>query len=1397
MNKNHGLTAGAVVLTGLTGFLLRLLAMIAGGSGSAERQGVAAAKAGTLTNLSRGEGPWIASCDYWAAVRPETDDKTERMRVSMKVDLDGSSFTSSSTAAEADAVSCPGGSDRWGIPDAPPPSKQVEAGPRTVTETPQITAIIATVPDPTREHLALDFDHTIDGLLQAANDNGYLESYSWLPWKSPGEASETLELATTEQDQLQEIERERKRLKEPGLIVLKKYDKGEKYYKALYLFLVGNTPMEGVEGDQLANALKYEAELQNTAREGVCFRPSVVKTDDLCNMAAIPGKASPKGAPADSSAEPPPPFEPSPYSLTIIGPNFSGAAGSLRALLDKAAHGDPSQKVFPSGVKEINVFAEIGSEAATASFPVSHLINFVSFAGNAKFETAQLKKDCDKGDHPVVLNDIRTVVLIEDNTVYGTSQELTTNGTSQQAPTPGMSTQSRTKDKPCPNWSIIKYPRGISLLRNAHEEESSHSSQENGEAPSPYLHMSLADRSDKGTIPQFSPQTATTQEAQLVSITQQLQRFRAQLIVLGSSNALDTIFLARFLHRTFPDARLVQFGADLLVERDTDNQPLVGAVSIDAYPLLGPMPSDLKLGSARRPFASTITESVYNAASFALWNEEKETSEPPEPHLANYRNIFAPKVLKPDSSDKREMYPSLWAMAVGRDAYYPIGLLEPCGSDSEEILPLLHAGSKHVENCPNVDWAKRADDGSHRRYDVERVLWPLKGDPTDTIRFAFDPTLWWYYLCAAICVACIAHVICMLFASFSSPAMRDLAIDEMNNPCRRSVFIHIGSVMLFCMAFVVGYPIFPALHLVIPNPAAPWFGSAAIFAGLVALFVSFYRAVPHVWRNDIRARKTFPYRPTYVYLAVHGIAFIAMVAIPVLWFRSCEETQNHVGLFFCYRCLNPLSGVSPLLPILLLLLGWYLWSIIQTRRLRFSETTRPQIPGRLESKKSPFYVSDEELTTEQDLASEEDGTDPPLYLNLTCLFITPHVLRHISGEKLKGWQIWTLLTLVYGGLISLSIFVIHPNAMERLLNNKGRIVHSITVYELLFGMLFFPLLLIALTGFLRMAVTWASLRCQLLRPLEFCPIRFAFGRMSTVGWISMMRQSDYLERQRERARSLESMRQLARSQDIHEDLRNVLDDCYQRAVVHHDNLDLLIHKPKQHIQDADDEKAAARAFRKDQDFPKAKFQDKARMFYYLERDFAAFAQHLLKFVLIPYWNDRRAEVVESEERETTHARRLVPGKEENLEYAIHPGLTREPPHSICLAEEFVAIRYVSLIRAVLVNIRHLLTFVSFAWVLSMIAWNSYPFRPRQTVDVIFTLLFVTLGVGAIWVFSQMYRDVLLSRITRTEGNELGIEFYVRIAMFGAIPLMTWLAYQFPAVGAVVLKYLQPGIEAAK
>jgi hypothetical protein len=123
----------------------------------------------------------------------------------------------------------------------------------------------------------------------------------------------------------------------------------------------------------------------------------------------------------------------------------------------------------------------------------------------------------------------------------------------------------------------------------------------------------------------------------------------------------------------------------------------------------------------------------------------------------------------------------------------------------------------------------------------------------------------------------------------------------------------------------------------------------------------------------------------------------------------------------------------------------------------------------------------------------------------------------------------------------------------------------------------------------------------------------------------------------------------------------------------------------------------------------------------------------------------------------------------------------------------MALRYISFIRAVLANLGYLMMFVSASFVLTIIAWNSYPFQPHQLVDLIFTALLVVLFAVAIWVFAQMSRDPLVSRITRTKPNELGWEFYVRIASFGVIPFFTWLAYQFPEVGGLIYRILQPGL----
>src|SRR5947209_12484357 len=108
-----------------------------------------------------------------------------------------------------------------------------------------------------------------------------------------------------------------------------------------------------------------------------------------------------------------------------------------------------------------------------------------------------------------------------------------------------------------------------------------------------------------------------------------------------------------------------------------------------------------------------------------------------------------------------------------------------------------------------------------------------------------------------------------------------------------------------------------------------------------------------------------------------------------------------------------------------------------------------------------------------------------------------------------------------------------------------------------------------------------------------------------------------------------------------------------------------------------------------------------------------------------------------------------------------------------------------------------MVFVSAAFVLSMVAWNSYPFQPHAFIDWCFTILLAVIGTGFIGVFAQMHRNSILSRITDTAPNELGWDFYLRLITFGGIPMLTWLAYQFPQLGGGLYRLVQPGLQIIK
>ncbi len=1386
INKSQGATVGAILLAGL---LLHPL-----GSNAPQMAVSSNALQGAQTTPKATEpesdGPWIASCKYWAPARDSEDDKasdsddgsqktgtkptkghtTEANETQYQVNLRAGEQIDvyQHPTKESEELGCKNESNRWGIPTK-----------RTGLH---VTAIIATVPDPVHTHLALSFDRYVDALLQAAADNNYVSSYHWLPWKNRLGAPRNTD-SSLDAEPGHDPERER----QPGLIILKHVPTdtdwdalgSQSYSQVIYVFLVGETPTLGVDGFQLRNAFDYENELQQKIESTDAGKDSANPKCDTAKPATC--NTFSRGKDND---------------IAIIGPYYSGSAVSLKAGIEEAVKKLPNMQssVFDiSGAtsSKLAVYTLMGKGAEDKA-----QIHYLSFQINSPYVQQTFLNSLGSAGYD--LN--RVAFLFEDDTASGNTSAYRYNTNADQKKSASASIHTPL---------IIRFPRDISLLRNAKGAagEGGGESASPGSAPSPYLHFSLTDSSIADSIPRFSRDTTPlSQEAQLMAIARQLQRDRIQFVVVSASNPLDTIFLAQFFHRARPDARLVFTGADQLMERELDNVPFVGAINITPYSIsnLGKSQANSR---ATRPYPESAIIAYYNAAIYTFWNIhlEKPENTKSQPYLLSYNSIFQPLPVPMDKdhpADKDDtlgdtyhpvkMYPPLWMTTNGTDGYYPLAILNPCASDLPQILPVFNPGiGVDVFKTPSK---KEINDAINK---CPSLPTEAKNNVRARLKTTtFYPSLLWVVLCVAVSLFCAAHAVFLLIAGSRFSFAHDLAIIGNDQPERRSMAIHVGAAMLSSMAFVVAWPVLSLNFLTSHDWNSILISCFTLLCALAAVLATFLKTCRSIgWVKAQCVAGQVPALPQRVvqriydniYFFICCLAWIALIALPLLWWYLCHrelvgEQYSLVGVSFAFRCLHPASGVSPMVPVLFLLFGWYLWALFLTRRLRFSPDGRPHLPKRFaDGDKDRFFVSDE------DLEECEHPHDSCLYENITCLFIT----RNTIHRFLKWPQpvVDGILSLIYTTLLILFSFFTPIQSLSRFLWSHQYLASP---YEFLIGVLFFPLMAIALSGWLRIVLVWNSLRSGLLQRLEDQPIRFAFDRLEGLGWMTMLRQADLHQQWRDEARSIESASQLLRL----EDLKPALDLYDKKGHAGTYSLADLETKKNKLVKDAEDLRLRLNRHKT----PASGEKPDHELVGDLEIKLAEFAKKLLHSLLIPYWSEKRTGLVDSKATDeipvkARHAQ--LHTRNPHLPLELHAAPVAADPACVQAAEEFLAIRYLSLIRAVLAHLGSLMSFVSVAFVLAVIAWNIYPFQPREWVNWALTGLMVLLGSGIVRVFAQMHRDPILSRITETNANELGVDFYIRIVTFGAVPVFTWLAYQFPDIGNFIFKFLQPGLGVIK
>jgi hypothetical protein len=1041
---------------------------------------------------------------------------------------------------------------------------------------------------------------------------------------------------------------------EPGLLVFdQRYHSGETP-TVLYMFLVAEMPGDGLNARQLKKALTYELLLRS--KLGPAFA-----TDKSGN-------------------------------LRVIGPEYSGSATSLietinGALSDRSLNTStaPVSKVMMAGTTQTGEASRILNRCVTAETtpckPDPH-VHYVSFA-SGRAAVGMLELLDATGDRT------RAVVLHEDGTFLGAA--------SAEHGTAGR----------------IAFPREISLLRNS-EKDIGGGGSSGAVPPSPYLRLSTHDEGSQDTFPHLSSDvTPLTQETQLMSISHTLTQLHVDIAYIAASNLMDTLFLAKWLHRSNPDMRLV-LEPDLLLQREGDDQPYIGTLSVTPYPLVW-LARSPELPGRLRAFASAQMEAYYNAASFTLGEmtrspEETRTSEPYPPILYGYHSDSSA-----GGNPSTPTAPKLWLTTVGNDGYYPIAMLQ-----TESGLP---AESQ------------------------------AKGDPAITIH----PSHAWQALCVLVGLGCLLHIVALCSASYASPQTSDLDIRENCMPHRRALYGQVGGAALFLLSIAVALPasVFVGRH------AAVRLDRANLIFALVILLLAVcewlvgigktFRALQ--WSSDDTS-SLFQQSEIRVCAVLYWGAILATLGLAAMWFVLCARHGGgqRLGAFFSYRCLHPLSGVSPLAPTVLLLWGWFFWALLHAKRLRLAMNCRPRLPDAANFEDEPCLSGHKE---QPDMFVSDARMRSGLLEDTTCLMISRRLLQRIfRAQRATHTKLLdAVLMLFLAGLTVVWIGLCPIHALDHFGHRMG----STTLYELFVGLLLVPLLLLAMCAAARLFLMSAAMRAHLLEPLERMPMRQAFTRLQDFHWVSMLRESGQLERWRDMSRSTEGIRQILNDIGLPKTYRT------GKLAEQKQALEAEVAALQQHV----------RALREGGPQPDA-VKRACQYMEEIEKQYAACSESILCCILLPYWLEKRHNLMQSK-----------------------GDCAENEPNVVLLAEEFLAIRYVALIRAVLAQMRYLLLFITVALVLVMLAINSYPFQPKQEIAWVVTGLFIAFSAGIIMVLAQMHRNPLLSRITDKEAHELGATFYLRVAGFGAVPLITWLATQYPSIGGLLYSIVKPGLDVMK
>ena len=1205
---------------------------------------------------------------------------------------------------------------------------------------PDVRFAIALSPDPRHTNLGLMFDREMVGIQQAAQDEGYNFSSSWLPWSSGPSGHPAAESP-------QGAEKASHRESCPGVLLFRRSvrDLGpdtdaahlhDPYGEALVVLVVGEQPTAGLNAVQWENAISW-----------------------LNRNAFVP--------------------QPGSRSLRILGPTFSGSLVSLQRELANLKvspgvleDGKAVEAFFPSASTGVRILSGSVSRCATTQW-FRRTTQLTRPGGTTTFGSFQESDELEifrflnyEEEQGTRAKDV--AIVSEDETAYANSS-TPANGDKSATTAPCEFSYARA------NAPLrLSYPRDISALRSAYEKEELFSSgggrgshavlQENAELQGEAANVTDTIRSYGGSF------TPVAEEAVLYGLVSNLRAHHSRYIMLRCTNPLDFLFLTRFFHRAYPEGRIVTVGSDLLFRREIDTTEFRGVLALSNYPLL-PREQHWAHLSARAndapPLAHTHRipdshmEGTYLAARYLFDNDAPEGAVkggqgllllPFKENLPDFADPFW--MHKSDEAFENTQAP-VWLTVVGRDGYWPVAVLNAISTPNNCLDRTAKNIVKGVEQrCPPRVDAREAPPSA-----MVKIAGAAGGrsahydqDPENSARF--DPSLRFTYplsweVCAIIATFILMYQTFGVWLGYRFTSSGLFALFRRVATPSQAVLVGINSAFalsLLLQLLMTGMML-PNLTNVFREP-----GEFTLFATvwLVLFCAVLYRFLREGKRTDRIA------------LSSMAAALFFLVACAIwVWFSDRPIWKaNNLPLFM--RMTHLAQGISPLVPLLFLLLGFYLWTwqaMAGNSLLCCGVPILPELEdASFPSTSNPWwrYWTSIGYFKLLGLPTAPRVTSGAVYLGKSF-----HRVSHEIGKRIIKIASPVCLdpeVVLLPVALFVAAFAYLLNVGTPLLGMEGRAYAWIINIALLFAFL----LTIAEAG--RLFFTWKELQ-RLLTALSRLRLRRTFAKLRAIDGNSLWSVSGNVQRVQYHffAQQLDAANRLCRLNES--GFLSVMTAVEFGKLFSANSADKIDAGPL---------------------WEKPIVSNTGRQIYIREIFNDAVTEVLNQ--LISQW----ATETDSLSLETAPAGKSDDERERNV---FDMELCKD--ETVRAAEEFVCFHYIAFIQNILARMRTMTLSMIYLFVAICLAISFYPFVPRNSIGIWMMINLLFIGATVAYVYAGMERDETLSYITNTKAGRLSAAFYLKTASFLAGPVIGLLTTQFPAISESVLGWLQPGLDALK